>query len=242
LPPRRHRERAGGGFKELITDEQEWLARPEIWGMELLPDKVRGRRGRLFECHLRDWLAVYVRCNLCRSRITELWPEYEDERRFADLDVFDIHGWYTSTHPASEKCDGWRVMLPGVQYQRKIICPSEARNNVLAHLQELLHPTPDMLEHIELRKALRLWRKSIALELIGPNPFRPVSFDPSWRTSTTVALANQMYDSRYFSIMPILGDALQDAGCESAESLDHCRGPGPHVRGCWVVDLVLGKS
>jgi hypothetical protein len=51
-----------------------------------------------------------------------------------------------------------------------------------------------------------------------------------------------MYDSRDFALMPILGDALQDAGCESADILDHCRGDGPHVRGCWVVDLVLGKS
>jgi len=74
------------------------------------------------------------------------------------------------------------------------------------------------------------------------NPFRPVSFDPDWRTSTAVALATQMYDSRDFSAMPILADALQDAGCASSDILDHCRGPGPHVRGCWVVDLVLGKE
>jgi hypothetical protein len=74
------------------------------------------------------------------------------------------------------------------------------------------------------------------------NPFRPVAFDPAWRTSTVVALAQQMYDSRDFGLMPILGDALQDAGCDSADILDHCRGDGPHVRGCWVVDLVLGKS
>ncbi|WP_246524794.1 hypothetical protein [Gemmata palustris] len=74
------------------------------------------------------------------------------------------------------------------------------------------------------------------------NPFRPVAFSPSWRTSTTVALASQMYESRDFSAMPILADALQDAGCNSAEVLDHCRGPGPHVRGCWVVDLVLDKE
>jgi hypothetical protein len=70
------------------------------------------------------------------------------------------------------------------------------------------------------------------------NPFRPVAFDPVWRTDTALALARQMYESRDFSAMPILADALQDAGCACADILDHCRGPGPHVRGCWVVDLV----
>ena len=74
------------------------------------------------------------------------------------------------------------------------------------------------------------------------NPFRPVTFDPDWRTTTAIQLAQQMYDSRDFSAMPILADALQDAGCDHADILDHCRGPGPHVRGCWVVDLVLGKE
>jgi hypothetical protein len=74
------------------------------------------------------------------------------------------------------------------------------------------------------------------------NPFRPVSFDPAWRTETAVALARQMYESRDFSAMPILADALQDAGCDSDDILLHCRGPGPHARGCWVVDLVLGKE
>jgi hypothetical protein len=74
------------------------------------------------------------------------------------------------------------------------------------------------------------------------NPFRPVAFDPAWRTSTAVALAEQMYASRDFGAMPILADALQDAGCDNADVLGHCRAPGEHVRGCWVVDLVLGKE
>jgi hypothetical protein len=74
------------------------------------------------------------------------------------------------------------------------------------------------------------------------NPFRPVAFSPEWRTSTAVAVARGMYESRNFDAMPILADALQDAGCDSADVLEHCRGPGPHVRGCWVVDLVLGKE
>ncbi|WP_232068387.1 hypothetical protein [Gemmata obscuriglobus] len=82
----------------------------------------------------------------------------------------------------------------------------------------------------------------VLLRDIFGNPFRPVTFSLEWRTETTVALAAQMYESRDFSVMPILADALQDAGCDSADILDHCRGSGPHVRGCWVVDLVLGKQ
>jgi len=74
------------------------------------------------------------------------------------------------------------------------------------------------------------------------NPFRPVPYSREWHTSTAVAIAKGMYDSRDFSAMPILADALQDAGCDNSDILDHCRGPGPHVRGCWVVDLVLGKE
>ena len=73
------------------------------------------------------------------------------------------------------------------------------------------------------------------------NPFRPVNFTP-WRTDTAVSLAQQMYESRDFGAMPILADALQDAGCDNDEVLNHCRGQGPHVRGCWVVDGVLGFS
>jgi hypothetical protein len=74
------------------------------------------------------------------------------------------------------------------------------------------------------------------------NPFRPVAFSGSWRTDTAVSLARTMYEARDFSAMPILADALQDAGCDSEDVLTHCRGDGPHVRGCWVCDLVLGKE
>jgi len=74
------------------------------------------------------------------------------------------------------------------------------------------------------------------------NPFRPVATDSDWHTSTVIALAKQMYESRDFSPMPILADALQDAGCDCEDILSHCRGPGLHVRGCWAVDLILGKE
>jgi hypothetical protein len=82
---------------------------------------------------------------------------------------------------------------------------------------------------------------SLLLDIFG-NPFRPVAFNPAWRTSTAVGVAQAMYDAREFNAMPILADALQDAGCEDNAILSHCQGAGPHVRGCWVVDLVLNKS
>jgi hypothetical protein len=77
---------------------------------------------------------------------------------------------------------------------------------------------------------------------IAGNPFRPVAIDPRWLTSTVTDLATAIYEERAFDRMPILADALQDAGCDNDEIIGHCRGPGPHVRGCWVVDLILGES
>jgi hypothetical protein len=74
------------------------------------------------------------------------------------------------------------------------------------------------------------------------NPFRPVSLDPRCRTPEGVTLARRIYDERAFGDLPILADTLQDAGYRDDEILAHCRGPGPHVRGCWVVDLLLGKE
>ena len=74
------------------------------------------------------------------------------------------------------------------------------------------------------------------------NPFRPVAIDPQWLTSTVVALAEGIYADRAFDRLPILADALQDAGCGNEDVLTHCRDAGPHARGCWVVDLLLGKT
>jgi hypothetical protein len=94
---------------------------------------------------------------------------------------------------------------------------------------------------------LRLSRAGIneriaLLRCIFGNPFQPITLDRSWITSTVVSLAQQMYDTRDFSPLPILADALQDCGCDNPQILEHCRGPGPHVRGCFLIDLVLGKG
>jgi hypothetical protein len=101
----------------------------------------------------------------------------------------------------------------------------------------------DAVGVIDLGKPSKVVAKLRLLRDIFGNPFRPVVFSPSWRTSTAVALARTMYDAREFSAMPILADALQDAGCDNDDILTHCRDANQtHVRGCWVVDLVLGKE
>jgi hypothetical protein len=75
-------------------------------------------------------------------------------------------------------------------------------------------------------------------DIVG-NPFRPVSADPRWLTSSVIDLARAMYESRDFAAMPILADALEEAGCDSPDILAHCRRGGTHIRGCWAVDLAL---
>lgn len=108
----------------------------------------------------------------------------------------------------------------------------------------LYSPVSDALDSVAKRKAgsrLRPQLVTLLRDVFG-NPFRPITFSPDWRTDTVTLLARQMYDGRDFSAMPILADALEDAGCDSADILDHCRGDDTHVRGCWVCDLVLEKS
>jgi hypothetical protein len=83
---------------------------------------------------------------------------------------------------------------------------------------------------------------AVVLRDIFGNPFRPQVFDTAWRTPEAVAVARSMYDDHSFDDMPQLADALEEAGCTDDVILSHCRGPGPHVLGCWVVDLILGKK
>lgn len=88
-----------------------------------------------------------------------------------------------------------------------------------------------------------LWRRrqADALRDALGNPFAPVAWEPGWRSETVVALATGIHFDNALDRLPILADALEEAGCDHADVLSHCRGPGPHARGCWVVDAARGK-
>lgn len=99
-----------------------------------------------------------------------------------------------------------------------------------------------MLEqHNDIWKQRRKHHAALLRDVVG-NPFHAALLDPAWHTSNVVQFAQQIYDERQFDLMPILGDALIDAGCTKEQIIQHCHQKEGHVRGCWLIDLLLGKG
>jgi hypothetical protein len=87
-------------------------------------------------------------------------------------------------------------------------------------------------------------RSALLRDVIG-DPFRPVAIEPHWLTwqdRAVVKMAGAIYEARSFDELPILADALEEAGCTDAGILSHCRNRGEHARGCHVLDSLLGKA
>ena len=84
------------------------------------------------------------------------------------------------------------------------------------------------------------WQAETLRELFG-NPFRPSNIAPAWQTPSVVSLAQAIYDQRSFDRLSELAYTLEEAGCHDTGILEHLWTPGPHVKGCWALDLVLGK-
>ena len=90
------------------------------------------------------------------------------------------------------------------------------------------------------RRGLCTKLAALARDVTG-NPLRPVRFDPMWRTPDARSLARVAFERRDFGALPVLADALEEAGCDEWELLAHLRGWTPHVRGCWALELALGR-
>jgi hypothetical protein len=103
-------------------------------------------------------------------------------------------------------------------------------------------------KYVAALKAEQPTQNALLRDIAG-NPFRPVTLSPAWHTPAVLALAQAAYDNRSLPAgtldperLAVLADALEEAGCTDADILGHLRGPGPHVRGCFVIDTLLDKS
>jgi hypothetical protein len=222
--------------------EAEWLACEDPWPMLGF---VRGeernplpeRRSRLFgvACCRRLLHLIVDSRSLKALEVTERYADgaaTTDELDAAYSEAFDVEAYYAE-HP--DRRHGKRLEALG-----------RAANAVAGGCHEHELAEGVALEALTAADAADITDEAAAqanlVRDIFGNPFRPVAFSPEWRTHTAVSLARRMYESREFSAMPILADALEDAGCDSEGVLNHCRGPGSHARGCWVVDLILAKE
>lgn len=211
--------------------EAEWLANTCAYDLlmrEPLNRTASLRKARLCGLAFCNLVKEKLPNDACRKllEMMEIYMEggikYKDiqvQRRLVENETLSVVGWSSE----SEKWNLW--CWNAIQN-----VTDRDRGKVMSCLSSSSHLDPDQSASLGL-----------VYDIFG-NPFRPVAIDPAWRTSTVLALAQQMYESRDFVPIPILADALQDAGCENDNILNHCRSEGPHVRGCWVVDLLLGKA
>jgi Uma2 family endonuclease len=229
-----------GQYKVLITDEQEWLARPAAWGIQVLAKPARKRKQDLYDALCWSFLAgKAIRCEFCRSIVVNLFGENKHSVLESIPQTESLRKWYGSRHPTGE-CEAYQILRHPGEYNRGIITEVELFNKLVDAIFGILHH-PDRIntDRLVIMQEWKERERGLALELVGPNPFRFLRFDPSWRSDTVLSLARMMDDSRDFSSMPILADALQDAGCDNEDILNHCRFSEAHTRGCWVLDRIL---
>lgn len=173
------------------------------------------------------------------ARFLETQPEYADSKPVAHLGESVADGQKTLEELWDQRIRGWGFD-GNWAIANLVLAPDRIGNKIRTHFY-LNNPDPNSsASRLYIERHCAAVRPCI-LCILG-NPFRPVTFEPLWRTSTVVSLAQGISDDRAFDRMPILADALQDAGCDNDDVLNHCRADTVHARGCWVVDLVLGKS
>jgi hypothetical protein len=219
--------------------EAEWRTSTDLpYLIKQLRENGKDRKLRLFAC-------------ACARRLWDLFPSgnarkaVEVAERFADgaatahelAEVYDagMKAW-------SEARLAWAVIVSGGMS----VAIEDASG---AALYTAMHvPDAKISPGIPHRTAAKAQERRALLALLRDifgDLFRAVRVEPSWlrwNGGAVPKLAQAIYDDRAFAHLPILADALEEAGCDNPDILAHCRSGGEHVRGCWVVDLLLGKA
>jgi hypothetical protein len=221
--------------------EAEWLACIE-------PDRMLGQlRGKASDRKLRLFAVACCRRLIHLMRDTESRIAVEVAERFADglATGAERRAAAKAGYAPGVDRQGWSFGAAGCAVGVPAFHAAErGSGNALLLAVERIPPEVDGLRNRARDEAMRSEgdQQSALLRDIFGNPYCPVAIEPRWQSADTVALARGIYEDRAFDRLPLLADALLDAGCADDQVIDHCRSEGPHVRGCWVVDLVLGKE
>jgi hypothetical protein len=216
--------------------EDEWLTATDPMPMlRYLRARENERSRRLFEC-------------ACCRRV---WRELTDRRSRQAVEVAEDYadGLATDEHleaVADDADKAWPKDVSQFESGGHLLVSAAAYNVALpmgwwGGAPAFVPPSSIVQEAAEDPSLERIAQVRLLRDIVG-NPFHLVAVDAAWLTPTVVALADAICADRAFDRMPVLADALEEAGCDHPDVLSHCRGDGPHVRGCWVVDLVLGKG
>ena len=236
-------------------NEVEWLACADPTPMHTyLQDKASHRKLCLFgvACCRRIWHRIFIPS--CRHAVEVAewfidgkveFDELEDARTAAEG---ALQATETERFPSGEYSAIALALAPHWKPDRWpcVYSVASQATSAAARFSQMVGRNKKERKRNYLRgHQLEETAQSALLRDIFGNPFRPTSLVPSWLSwndRTIPKMAQAIYEDRAFDRLPILADALEDAGCDDQEILDHCRSNGEHVRGCWVVDLLLGKS
>ena len=216
-------------------NEAKWLSCSELWTLlDFMKRKAGHRKLRLFAC-------------ACCRRIWRLLPEHcqravEVTERFAD--------GLASREELRSANDAESIVFRATQptasydwFDAFRAAGNMARAEAGAAFPNAPHDHDDYLAAAARESTAAAAQADLLRDLFG-NPFRPAHIDRSWhawRDGVVRKMAQAIYDRRRFSDLPIVADALEEAGCTESTILAHCRSGKEHVRGCWVLDLLLDK-
>lgn len=207
--------------------KQEWLACADPQTMlEFLGDKSSERKYRLFAfaCLRRVWHVLSCAQATRVIEVAERRLEHQagdeavqaaEAEFYEKAHAWEMHSLILALYAAVAKTGSFRLAARVAKWAR-----AAANNDVLVEREAQIRLVHDIFGHT----------------------FYPVPLNALSVTRNVVALSQEIYDGRAFDRLPILADALEDPGCTDPYVLDHCRGQALHVRGCWVVDLILSKD
>lgn len=219
--------------------ESEWLecADPQQL-LPLLDERQKGFFARA--CVRRIWHLVQSDSSKNASNVAEEYLLGKVTRKALRLTADTARDAYFDSYDPADADSGNTADAAGVS-------AADAAAAYPADAHATVHVADGAARSVEDSDAERQAQSTLTREIA--NPYRPASINPSWLTSTVLALAKAAYEER---IMPsgeldrerlaVLSDAVEAAGCDDADILSHLRSTGPHVRGCWAVDLLTGRS